>query len=95
MLQTILQLLHIAGYLKDGMTWEGVSMLRHFHISDASYLVRYLRVAKWSQLEALKRLESYLSLFDIMPQMICDIDMTDPKIIAFLKTGYENVMYLI
>ncbi len=61
-----------------------------YNISDASFLIRYLRTAKWSQLEGLNRLESYLRLFDIMPQMIRDIDMTDPKMITFLKTGYDT-----
>ena len=54
---------------------------------EASFLIRYLRTAKWSQLEALNRLESFLGLFNTMPEMLRDIDMTDPKVVAFLRTG--------
>ena len=55
--------------------------------SETEFLLRFLRVGKFSQLEALKRLEKYLELFNIMPEWIRDIDMMDPKIQAFLGAG--------
>ena len=44
-------------------------------------------MAKFSQLEALKRLEKYLDLFNIMPDWLRDIDKLDPKIQNFLDVG--------
>ncbi len=48
----------------------------------------FLRVAKFSQLEALSRLERYLQLFNIKPEFLRDIDMLDPKVQEFLDVGY-------
>ena len=55
-------------------------------VSDASFLLRFLRVAKFSQLEALKRLEKYLKLLDQLDG-VRDTDMSSPRIQAFLDTG--------
>ena len=55
--------------------------------SETEFLLRFLRVGKFSQLEALKRLEKYLDLFNIMPDWLRDIDMLDPKIQNFLDVG--------
>ena len=43
-------------------------------------------MAKFSQLEALKRLEKYLKLLDELDG-VRDIDMSNPRIQAFLDTG--------
>ncbi len=51
-------------------------------------------MAKWSQLEALNRLEKYLAIFNIIPEWSRDIDMSDPKILAFLKEGYVDPLFL-
>ena len=48
-------------------------------------------MAKFSQLEALKRLEKYLDLFNIMPDWLRDIDMMDPKIQNFLDVGWVQI----
>ena len=55
-------------------------------VSDVSFLLRFLRVAKFSQLEALKRLEKYLKLLDQLDG-VRDTDMSNSRIQAFLDTG--------
>ena len=59
----------------------------HILITDASFLLRFLRVAKFSQLEALRRLERYLEIFNTMEDWTRDVDMMNPEIQAFLDEG--------
>ena len=61
----------------------------HNHIlnTDASFLLRFLRVAKFSQLEALRRLERYLEIFNTMEDWTRDVDMMNSEIQAFLDEG--------
>ena len=59
-----------------------MNLLCFFHfVSDASFLLRFLRVAKFSQLEALNRLEKYLKLLDQLDG-VRDTDMSNPRIQA-------------
>ena len=58
-----------------------------FCFTEPSFLLRFLRVVKFSQLEALKRLERYLNMFNTMSDWIRDIDMSSKGIQAFLDTG--------
>ena len=59
----------------------------HILITDASFLLRFLRVAKFSQLEALRRLERYLEIFNTMEDWTRDVDMMNSEIQAFLDEG--------
>ena len=59
----------------------------HILITDASFLLRFLRVAKFSQLEALRRLERYLEIFNTMEDWTRDVDMMNQEIQAFLDEG--------
>ena len=47
-------------------------------------------MAKFSQLEALKRLEKYLKLLENMSHLIRDIDLSNPRVQAFLDTGWVH-----
>ncbi len=58
-----------------------------FSSTETEFLLRFLRVAKFSQLEALKRLERYLELFNVAPEWLRDIDLSDKRIQAFIDTG--------
>ncbi len=55
--------------------------------SDSGFLLRFLRVGKFSQLEALRRLERYLTLFTTAPGWVRDLDPSDPKFLEILDTG--------
>ena len=71
-------------------TWKtSVEKKLHYHIliTDTSFLLRFLRVEKFSQPEALRRLERYLEIFNSMEDWIRDIDMMDPEIQTFLDEG--------
>ena len=59
----------------------------HILLTDTSFLLRFLRVAKFGQLEALRRLERYLEIFTTMEDWTRDIDMMNPEIQAFLDEG--------
>ena len=57
---------------------------------ETEFLLRFLRVSKFSQLEALSRLEKYLDLFNLMPDWLRDIDMMDPKVQEFFDEGWAS-----
>ena len=55
--------------------------------SDTLFLLRFLRNAKFSQLRARQLLESYLLTLDQHPRWFRNINIQDPGIQAFIKTG--------
>jgi len=57
--------------------------------TDTDFLLQFLRYCKFSQLEARKRIEKYLSCQTNIPEWLSDVDYTkDPVLINFFKTGY-------
>ena len=55
--------------------------------SDAKYLLKFLRVSKFSQLVAREKLEKWISALDIIGEWLRDIDFNDPKYMEFFDTG--------
>lgn len=56
--------------------------------TDTTFLLKFLRTAKFSQLRAREVLEGYLKNKVRFPNWVNDIDTTDPAIHEFLRTGY-------
>jgi len=57
--------------------------------TDTDVLLQFLRYTKFSQLEARKRIEKFLTCHTNIPEWLADIDYTaEPELIKFLKTGY-------
>ncbi|KAL4235165.1 hypothetical protein ACF0H5_006803 [Mactra antiquata] len=58
--------------------------------TDFEFLLRFLRVRKFSQLEARKSLENYWTSKTLHPKWFLNVDPADEGVLAFLKSG---VMY--
>ena len=80
----------IASYMTHTHTHQSD---RHLFISDSLFLLRFLRAAKFSQLKARTLLENYLKSFMSNKDWTNNIDMSDPKLQAFMRTGL--VFYVI
>jgi len=65
-----------------------VSQQKHLTCdTDTKFLLRFLRVGKFSQLQARERLENYLKCFSKMPDWLRNIDTHDPQILKVVDTG--------
>ena len=61
--------------------------LFHAFYADTEFLLRFLRYCKFSQLEARKRLETYLTSMTKYANYIMDIDMTQKGVMDVVKGG--------
>ena len=59
----------------------------HCFYADTEFLLRFLRYCKFSQLEARKRLDAYLSAVTKYADHIMDIDTTQKEVLDLVKTG--------
>ena len=58
-----------------------------FIYTDTEFLLRFLRYCKFSQLEARKRLDAYLSGVTKYADYVMDIDITHKGVLAMVKNG--------
>ena len=58
------------------------------HVTDTTWLLKILRASKFSQLKSREMVTNYMSLRNIMPEWLQDIDFTNPRNQAFFRTGY-------
>ena len=65
-----------------------IEVILIYILSDSLFLLRFLRVGKFSQLRAREMIENYLTAMNTHPEWFKHIDPTSPRIRAFLKTGY-------
>ena len=56
-------------------------------ISDPDFLLRFLRTAKFSQLRARSLLEGFLTMKTENPLWYNNIDTTEPRLLAALRSG--------
>ena len=59
----------------------------HFILIDFAFLLRFLRVRKYSQVGARQTLENYLTIKTEVPQWFKDLDPADETIQALFRTG--------
>jgi CRAL/TRIO domain len=62
--------------------------LRISFFSDDSYLLQFLRVSKFSNAEAFKRLEKFLVLLQTNPKWFEKLSLDDLKLAELFETGY-------
>ena len=74
---------------------KGRSLGEWFHVltsscfnADTAFLLRFLRYCKFSQLEARKRLETYLTAMTKYAEYATDIDMTKKELQIIHKTRW-------
>ena len=56
-------------------------------VADTTFLLRFLRQAKFSQLRAREVVENILKIKTEHPYWMDDVDLADPDFIKFLKSG--------
>ena len=56
-------------------------------IPDFKFLLRFLRVRKYSQVGARLSLEKYMTNITQLPEWFTDVDPADPKIQSVLSSG--------
>lgn len=57
-------------------------------LTDAPFLLRFLRTKKYSIPQACSMLERYLTIRQMYPQWFQKLDPLDPKIAAVIDAGY-------
>ena len=57
-------------------------------LQDTAWLLKILRASKFSQLKSRQMVTNHLSLKNLIPEWLQDVDFTNPRIQAFFKTGY-------
>lgn len=57
-------------------------------VSDAVFLLRFLRTKKYSVQPACEMLEKYLAVRQLFPQWFMNLDPADPDIDAIIESGY-------
>ena len=62
--------------------------LPFYFITDAPFLLRFLRAKKYSVPAATEMLEKYLTIRQLYPQWFQKLDINDPDIEALIDTGY-------
>jgi len=62
-------------------------------LADISFLLPFLRVRYFSQLEARKLLDNFMTRRSKFPQWFGNLDPGDPKILDIYDRGYVHYMY--
>jgi len=64
-------------------------------MADISFLLPFLRVRYFSQLEALKLLDNFMTRRIKFPQWFRNLDPGDPKILDIYDRGYVSIYALL
>ncbi|CAH1099761.1 unnamed protein product [Psylliodes chrysocephalus] len=84
----------------DSMRQDGLNQLRNWIsqnpdiencLTDDSFLVRFLRVRKYSIPMAQQTLLKYLNLRQTFKSALCNLDYTEPRTLDLLEKGYVYV----
>ena len=62
-----------------------------YHFADFSFLLRFLRAKKFSQLTARDTLQNYWTSKSKYPEWFANIDPADKKLQDFMRCGYVPV----